>query len=211
MAIQVTSIGETSFWKHITSFVNTPLSTSELSLTYDVTDMIQSGMSLKYVIESVTYYGIIEAITPTSLTISGAPFSGVVTSLFYDGGEISQLQTIIPSSYEFTDSTALISLKLKSSLEWDKKKSYLVKYKFYSDTVDSGNDGKVSIRINNVDVCTNTDGLMLQSSKIWYSTDINIDTSVYEVNPDDIIEISCTKGTNGDASDLSSKIIFVTP
>lgn len=194
------------------SFTATPASTSTITMGVDMTSSILIGMPLRYTISSVEYFGIVAAITSSLLTVNGAPLSGDVSNLQYgDPNKVSQIVVTIPSKYEDASNTDLIASDLKSSFIWDRAKSYLVKFGVYSDTADSSTNGQASVQINNTEVNTTTGGATIAAAKTWYNTIVNIATAAYDINPGEELEITCIAGTGKDASDLTAKMIFVTP
>lgn len=195
----------------IGTFTATPASTSTITMTTDLTAYIFVGTSLKYVIGGVTYYGRVSAITNVLLTVHGAPLGGDVTALYYGGGSIREIIVSIPSTYESASSTTLILSNLKSTLNWKLPTSYLVEYTVWSLTKDTSSDGKASVRINNVEVNTSAGGLTIAAAVTEYSTVINIATAVYAVTPGQLIEVTCVKGTTGDATYLVVTMTLVTP
>lgn len=209
---KLSSDQDLSGWNAITDFTATPASTSTITMTSDLTGTILVGYPLKYTIGGTTYYGIVSAITANLLTVNGAPLGGDVTALYYGSPDkVSNLQITIPSTYEDASNTDLIQSDLKSNFIWDRAKSYLVRFGVYSDTVDGGADGQASVQINNTEVNTTAGGATLAVAKTWYNTVVNIATDAYDINPGEELEITCIKGTGGDASDLTVKLIFVLP
>lgn len=206
--------GIPSSWDTIpaASYTATPASTSTITLSVDMTSTIQVGMPLRYTISGVVYYGIVSAITSNLLTVNGAPLGGDVSNLQYgDPSKVSQVIVTIPSTYEDASNTDLIQSDLKSNYIWGKAKSYLVKFGVYSDTADGSGDGQASIQINNTEVNTIAGGATIAAAKTWYNTIVNIATAAYDINPGEELEVTCIKGTDGDASDLTVSMIFVTP
>jgi len=199
-------------WKQTTgTFTATPASTSTLTMTSDLTGSIKAGMSLWYVIGGVNKYGRVNAITSILLTIDGAPLSGDVTALYYDGGIVRQMTVQIPGTYEDASNTALIASDLKSSLIWNLPVSYCVKFRVYSFTHDSGTHGQASVRINNTELCTTAGGLTIAADTTWYATVVDIDAAAYDINPGEAIEITSVKAGTGDATYLTVEMILVTP
>jgi len=194
------------------TFTATPASTSTLTMTSDLTTIIRVGMTLKYVIADVTKFGRVGAITSILLTVNGAPLSGNVTALYYGGGTVRQVVVIIPGLYEDASNTALIVSDLKSSLQWSLPLSYCVYFRVYSSTHDThATHGQASVRINGTEVCTTAGGPTIAADATWYPTVVDIATAAYDVNPGEAIEITSIKGGNGDASDLTIEMIFITP
>jgi hypothetical protein len=199
-------------WTQTTgTFTATPASTSTLTMTTDLTAYIYVGMSLAYIIGGTSYFGRVGAMASNLLTVNGAPLGGDVTALYYGGGTVRQVVVIIPDFYEDASSTGLIVADLRSSLTWTLPVSYCVHYKVYSDVADSGDDGKVSVRINATELNTSAGGLTIAADKTWYSTVVNIATAAYDINPGEAVEVTSVKGTTGDACDLTVMMFFVTP
>lgn len=207
-----TAAAEPISWIQTTgTFTAAPASTSTITMTTDLTASILVGMSLKYVIGGVTYYGRVAAIAANLLTVNGAPLSDDVTALYYGGGIVREVVVIIPGTYEDANNTALIVSDLKSSLQWGLPLSYLVYFRVYSNTEDTSDNGQASVRINNTEVNTTAGGETIAAAVTWYSTIVNIAVAAYDINPGEAIEVTAVKGTTGDASDLTVEMVFVTP
>jgi hypothetical protein len=200
-------------WKLVTAanYTAAPASTSTITMLVDMTTSIKVGMSLKYTIGGTVYYGMVSAIAAGLLTVNGAPLGGDVTNLCYDGGEIRQMQVTIPGAYEDASNTALITSDLNSNLIWKLPTSYLVWFSVYSDVHDSGAHGQASVRINNTEVNTTAGGETIAADTTWYPTVVNIATAAYDINPGEALEVTCVAGGNGDATDLTVAMVFVTP
>ena len=194
------------------TFTATPASTSTITMTSDLTATILVGYPLKYVIGGTTYYGIVAVIASNLLTVNGAPLGDDVTALYYgDPTRVTQLVVSIPATYEDASSTTLIASDLFSRLKWEKAKSYLVKYTMWSLTRDTGTSGKATVLINAAGVNSSAGGLTINADATEYSTVVDINTSNYDINPGELIEIGATKGGNGDATYLVATLTFVTP
>ena len=204
--------GQISPWvQTIGTFTPTPSSTSILLTTSDLTSILSVNYPLKYVIDGITYYGIISAITSGAITIAGAPLNGTITALYYsDPVRVTQFVLMVPSTYETTGSSTLILNNLYSNIIWQRAKSYLVKYTVWSKTCDTGvTKGKVSVLINGSDINTSVGGLTILANTTLYSTTVDINTSNYTINPGNPIELSAIQGTNGDAQNLVVTLIFI--
>jgi hypothetical protein len=196
----------------IGTFTAAPASTSTITMTTDLTATILVGYPLKYTIGGTTYYGIVSAIAANLLTVNGAPLGGDVTALYYgDPLRVIQMQVMIPSTYEDASNTDLIGSDLKTKLIWDKAKAYLVRFKVYSNVEDTSDNGQASVQINNTETCTTAGGLTIAAAQTWYSTVVDIATAAYDINPGEELEVTCIKGTTGDATDLTVKMIFIIP
>jgi len=202
-------------WKQtIGTFTQIPLSTSSLTMSTDLTSYISTGIALKYKISGTYYYGICSSIASNLLVIQGAPFSGNVTELYYDESSTKVIEMVIPVNgyYEASTDTALLLDYCSYYLPWTRQKSYLVNYSFISKITDTGaTKGKATVLINSADVNSVAGGLTLTTSATKYSTVVDINTSNYDINNGEYIELSVTKGTNGDASDLTAILTFVCP
>jgi len=202
-----------SLWAQVptASFTAAPVNTYQLTMLTDMTATIKAGMSLKYSIGGVTYYGQVSVIAAGLLTVRGAPLRGSVTALYYGGGTLHQLHILIPGLYEDASNTALISTDLKSNLPWNFKTSYAVYFSMYSKTHDSGTHGQASVRINGVELCTLAGGLTIAADATIYGSQIYINTAAYDINPGELIEVTAVKAGNGDASDLTCELIIIEP
>lgn len=206
--------GIPSSWDTIpaASYTATPASTSTITLSVDMTSTIQVGMPLRYTISGVVYYGIVSAIASNLLTVNGAPLSGDVTALCVGSPDkVTQMIINVPSTYEDASCTTLVATDLKMNILWQKAKSYLVKYTAWSLVHDTGTDGQVSVRINGTEVNTTAGGLTIAADATLYSTVVDIATAAYDINNGEAIEITSVKGGNGDATDLTMTLVFVTP
>jgi hypothetical protein len=210
---QAKKAGLVDRWTQTTgTFTAAPASTSTLTMTTDLTASIKVGMSLKYAIGGVTYYGRVAAIAANLLTVNGAPLGGDVTALYYNGGWLREVVVIIPGPYEDASNTALITSDLTSNLLWWLPTSYLVYFSVYSNVHDSGGThGQASVRINGTEVNTTAGGELIAANTTWYPTVVNIATAAYDINPGELLEVTAVKGTTGDASNLTVHMIFLTP
>jgi hypothetical protein len=202
-----------SLWAQVSPalFTAAPASTSTITMLSDLTSSIKVGMSLKYDIGGVSYYGQVAAIAANLLTVRGAPLGGSVTALYYGGGIVHQLHILIPGLYEDASNTALISTDLKSNLPWNFKVGYAVYFSMWSKTHDTGTHGQASVRINGVELCTTAGGLTIAADATLYETVVDIATGAYDINPGELIEVTSIKAGNGDASDLTCELIIIEP
>lgn len=107
---------------------------------------------------------------------------------------------------------ALISNYCGFYIPWAKQKSYCVKSSYISKIHDSGDiHGRVTTLINGYDLNTNIGGLVISSDAYKFSTIVDINTSNYDINYGEYIEVSVAPGTSGDAEDLSVILTFVCP
>lgn len=184
----------------------------KLTMGVDLSSEILKNSPLRYTIGGTEYFGICSSIGSNYITICGPVMGGNVTNLKYgDSSKVVQFQVTIPSTYEDASNTDLIQSDLKSNFLWDAPKAYLVRFGVYSDVEDTSDDGQASVRINNTEVNMITGGATIKAAKTWYNTVVNIAPTAYDINPGEELEVTCIKGTGGDAQNLSVKMIFVTP
>jgi hypothetical protein len=193
-------------------FTATPASTSTLTMTVDKTATIKVGMGLKYKISSTYYYGIVTAITSNLLTIAGAPLSGDVSELYWCPPErVIQVDFFIPGMFADAANTALLNSDVNTAFEWNLGKAYCVLIRHKVKTDDSGAaQPHVTISIAGSVVGTDNTNAGQAVAETWTSTVVGINTSNYDINQDDAIEVvTDANGTNDDASDLTVSAVFV--
>lgn len=196
------------------SFTATPASTSTITMGVNLTASILVGMALEYVIGGVTYYGQVSAIASNLLTVRGAPLSGDVTALSYGGGTVSEIVIAVRGLYEDADNSTLVLTDNQSQILWEKQTSYMVAFKAYTISHDSGGThGAVTPMVNGAAVGTSNSntGVLLAADGTWYGSVVDINTTNYIITPSSPIDIKVTKGTAGDASALTLIAIIVTP
>jgi hypothetical protein len=183
-------------------------------MTADKTATILVGSGLKYVISGVTYYGFVTAITSNLLTLAGAPLGGDVTSLCWcDRNRLVQIDYPIFGAFSDAANTALISSDGRSSFRWGLCTAYCVQISHKVRIDDTGaNQPRVTISINGSVVGTDNTNVGLAVAETWTSTVVGINTSNYDVNVGELIEIRTdANGSNDDAVDLTVQMIFVVP
>jgi len=202
-------------WRQTTSYITTPATTDTLTTTIDLRSSIVVGMAVKYKIVSTYYYGIVTAIAFDSITIAGPALTGgTVDELYYDETLTKVLQIVIPIEgyYETASDSALILNYLGYYLTWLKHTSYCVRFSAISKTVDTGaTKGKVQVTLNGSDVCNTSGGLTLSTNGTTVYTTSNISSLNYGIDFNRNVELAVTKGTNGDALDLTVTLTFVCP
>lgn len=202
-----------SLWKKVptASFTATPASTSTITMGVDLTASIKKGMTLKYEIDGVIYYGIVGASAAGLLTVWGAPLGDDVDALYYGGGTISQLSYDATVAVDGTANATVLKTGTVYTLKWQKPTSYLVFYQAYQTTADTGDDGKVTIKVNGTEVNTSAGGLVVAADATWYSTVVDIATAAYDINPGEDLTIVVTRGGTADGKGLAVGAILVTP
>ena len=207
--------GAVSNWHSITAFLATPVSTSTLTMTSDLTGTIKAGVGLKYVIAGTAYYGICTDITSDLLTVAGAPLSGDVTVLYWTHIPIIEEEFYFKDLY-FADSSDSALIKtdfaLPVSWTWKRNPAFLVAYYQSTKNDDSAATTQPTIMPtiagNNVlsSAITIPDGIENNSG-------IVINPTYYRIKKDDILELSVTAATGGtpshDSYSLLTRFLFV--
>lgn len=184
-----------------------------LTMLSDLTGTIKTGMPIQYVWNSVTYYGIVWAISATRLAVRGAPLKHTfsVTSLKYGTREsVVQLDLFVGGTWG--DGVAdLLLADQKKYLRWMRPAAYLVRAAMRQATDDTGAEAKAGVKLGG-NLALNNDadaGLQLASAN-WVETIVDLKTAIYQIAPGSTIEIRCTAaGGSGDGSDLSVGLVFV--
>jgi hypothetical protein len=209
------AIGDSTInmWRIIpaANYTTAPASTSTLTMGVDMTASIKVGMTLRYTISAVEYFGQVSAIASNLLTVRGAPLGGNVSNLQYGGGEVTQMVICIPGLYADASSTGLVAADLKMNILWRKPKSYCVYFSMWSRIHETGTHGTASVRINGTELNTTAGGLTIAADATLYATVVDIATAAYDINDGEAIEITSVKAGSGDASDLTATMIFITP
>lgn len=202
-----------SFWTQTTgTFTATPASTSTLTMGTDLTATIKVGYPLKYAIGGTTYYGIVTAITSNLLTVAGAPLGGDVTALYYGNPErVIQATYSINGYFADAANTTLLATDLLAKEKWQQSKAYLVMISHIVTTDDSGaNQPLVTVSVNGSVVGTDNTNAGLAVAETWTDTVVGINTSNYDINTGEAIEIvTDASGSNGDAQNLTVRCVWV--
>jgi len=195
-------------------FTATPASTS--TLTMSDTSAVYVGDGIKYTDGRGTYYAIVTAVSAnTSITIAGAAFDtgSDVTALYVGNNKVIQTAFFISGTY--ADGTGdLLAADMNTYEKWQGRKAYLVSFSAVHKTADTGAaQPKINVKVNGSAVSTNdsNNGVQLSTAGTWVDNSaIAINTSNYDINRGESIEINCTAaGTNSNASDLTVSLVFV--
>jgi len=181
-------------------------------MTSDVTGTIKVGFGLKYTIGGTVYYGVVTAITSNLLTLAGAPMGGDVTALYWcPAHHVRQLVVSVPGKFADAANTTLLKTDSKLSIDWDLGKAYLVRIRHIVVTDDTGaNQPIVNVSVNGSAVGTSNTNAGLAVAETWTSTVVDINTSNYDINNDEAVEvITDASGSNDDAIDLTVSMTFV--
>jgi len=201
--------GHNSRWrKEDGTYLATPPSTSIITTLVDRAGTIVLGTPICYQVAGVKYIGTVKNVTINTITISGPPITGDIEGLYLGVPEmINQVDYLIPGAFASAISNTLIKTFKKSHSVWRGPPAYLVAVGCIVNTLDSsGAQPYVNVAINGNKVIT---GNGLQVASVVQSTTINIDPARYRITAGDTIEITTTKGTIGNASDLTMFLTFV--
>lgn len=201
--------GRVTQWIPVTDYTGIPLSTSQLTMTADKTGTLKVGMGLKYSISGVDYFGVIEAISTATLTVSGVPFGSTVNSLYWcDTDKVVQIDYYLQGV--ITATTTALKTKMKTYSQWNLGEARLVQIRGVVYTEDTGaNDPKVNITVagNGVSTANTNAGIAVGGS--WVTTSIDINETNYIVPRHAAIELITATGSTGDAADLTVSGVFV--
>lgn len=196
-------------------YTATPASTSRITMS-DTTDMVV-GLPLKYTYNSVTYYGIVAAISAgTYIDIAGAPLDVAhnLTALRIGQPEmVAQVPFFVSGTYG-NGLADLLLADMNAYQRWKLPAARLVQFEATHATADTGaSQPKVNVKVggNAVGTQDSNNGLQLGAAGTWVACSaVSINTTNYVVSYGSALEVSCTAaGSNGDASDLSGNMIFV--
>jgi hypothetical protein len=203
--------GFNSRWrKEEGTFTATPASTSTITMTLDRRNEIPIGTPLRYSIGGTYYYGIVAGLTDILMTVAGAPLTADIDALFLGNSEmIMQKDYLIPGVFDGAASSTLIQSILKSYSFWRNRPAYLVQISHITATADTGAAPNVTVTINGGFVGTDNtnEGLPVGASLV--STVVGINSTNYKIESGNVIELKTTAGGNGDASDLTVLLTFV--
>ncbi len=200
-----------------TDFSTTAASTSTITMNSDKTGSIKTGMAIKFKLSGSYYYAICTAITTNLLTIAGAPLTtgaGDLQELYYSDNPNSIDVVAISINGSFADAadTALLASDLNMYLKWTKSIAYLVMISHIVKTQDTGaNQSRVNCDINGANSVSTANTNAGQSvSTSWVNTVVDINTTNYDINYGESIEIRTdANGSNDDAKDLTVLLTFV--
>lgn len=201
-------------------YSTTPTSTSVFSVTNTddfetrdsagaATGTIAVGLPVRFVIASTAYYGIVTAgVQNTSITIAGASITGTFSALAVGPPEkVIQLPiNILQTSYTSSNNTDLLSTVTgKQYLTWSGPKARLVRFGF---THASATAPVLNVKINGSIVGTSNVTVSTTAGTWTYVSAVAIDTSLYDINLGEAIEIRCV--THAASSNyLNSLLTFV--
>jgi hypothetical protein len=193
-------------------YTTTPSSTSRLAMS-DTSDLFV-GAPIKYTISATTYYGIVTAISAnTYIDVAGASLSGDVTALWVGPREkVVQVDLFVGSTYA-NDTADILAADNGQYYRWGLGSAYLVSFSAAQDTVDTGTEPKINIKVAGTAVSTadSGNGIQLSTQGAWVDNSaVAIDAAQYDIQRNEALEIAVTAaGGTGDAADLSVRCLFV--
>lgn len=209
-----------SRWKALvedTHWNDQPASTSTITMAADLTAVLYPGLPVKFKLSGSYYYAVLTAVASDLLTIAGAPLTtgdGDLEELYYGDPEmVTQLCVYVAGTYGDGTEADLLVTDMAAPLRWYGPAMYLVSFAAAHDTVDTGDEPKVNVQLNNAAVSTNDTnaGVQLGAADTFVlNSAVAVNTSNYDVNWGEEIEVACTAaGGTGDAADLTVILTFV--
>jgi len=156
----------------------------------------------------------VSAITSNLLTVAGAPLSTSydVTALYWCPPErVIQVDFFVSGTFADAANTGLLASDMNTAFDWNLAKAYCVCIRHKVKTDDSGaNQPRVTISIAGAVVGTDNSNAGQAVAETWTSTVVGINTTNYDINPDEAIEVvTDANGSNDDAVDLTVSAVFV--
>lgn len=206
------AIEEVDRWSRVATsrYTSTPASTSRITMSD--TSYLYAGLPVKYDIGSVHYHGIITAVATNSyIDIAGAPLSGTINYLWVGKHEMVRIKTFYVAGNYADDAADLLDADNNQAFRWEARTAMLVAFSVKHKTDDSGTQPYINIKVDGALVSTENTNDGPQVGTSWVSNSaVAIDTTNYQVDWHDDIEVRCTvAGGTGDASDLSVHCVFV--
>ncbi|MFA5458870.1 MAG: hypothetical protein WC261_14710, partial [Synergistaceae bacterium] len=183
---------------------------STITTLIDRTAAISIGTPVRYEIAGVVYYGMVMNVTTTTITIAGPPLSGDIDDLYFGVSEmVIQLDHDIPGAFAAGAEDELIKTIRKSHSVWRGQPAYLVQIGHIVQALDGGTQPNVTASIGGGVVGTDNTNTGLPVALVVQPTGVGINPSTYRIEYGDAIELVTTAGGNGDASDLTVLLTFV--
>lgn len=159
---------------------------------------IYAGTNLTDGAWTAKYHRFVATDTTTRIVLLAA--GGAALTAFFDSVYLSEVETDVLRDF------------CNYYFQWTKPKSYCVNFGFISKTVDTGDFvGSANILLNDDSVHTSSEGITLDTDATLTETTVDIDTTHYDINYGEYLEVSATPGLMGDATDLSVFLTFVLP
>ncbi len=215
-----------SKWRTIATADYTALPNTTSKILMSDTSAMEVGLPLRYTYSGTAYYGIVDVIVSnTSVTIRGAALNTGVALTELCVGLPSQAQTVrlkIEDSYllpwHVPDAAGteanLLSEIGRQYFAWRGGPARLVAVAVTQGTADGAAQPKFNITIEGDSVLTEGSGAGIQVSGTpgtWtWNSPVAIDTTKYEIESGDDLDVLCTaSGSDGAADSLSIDLVFV--
>jgi len=186
-------------------------STSTITMAADLTAWLFPGTPVKFKLSGSYYYGILTTVAAGLLTIAGAPLTtgdGDLEELWIgDPSKLRLIERHIASTFSDGANAALLLTDSKEPLRWDGPKAYLVQFGIYADVATNTPNVTVMIEAAAVSTENANAGPTLSVAQTWYTSGIAINTTNYEINYGEDVEIATTIAAT--ASDLTVRMAFV--
>ncbi len=209
-------------WEPITDFSAQAPSSTTITLTSDMTSLIQPGTPVRYTLTSgITgfaagdYYAVCTAITSGLLTIAGPLLPndpGAITVLEYGLPEmVSHVDFFIEGVWAAAPETQLLQNQMNTGFLWKSGRAYVVEVSAMQANVDSGSEPEINIRKEGSRVLVAAMELLPSNFEVKTSDATEpIDPDFYAMDRNDTLEIECqTAGGSGDAEDLTVMLTIV--
>lgn len=186
-------------------YTATPASTSQITMS-DTSDC-SAGRAIRYKYNGSTYYGRIKTVTTdTSIDIQGAPLdTGHDLTELAIGAQCMSSQSSYCVSTAYGDGTTatLLFTDMKTKEKWLLPKAHLVYFEAMHETVATVTQPKINVLVNAQRVSTNdsNNGVQLSTSGAFVgNSDVAINTSYYDINPGEALELEVTAAGDSTAS-----------
>lgn len=190
-------------WKPLKGITTTP--TSAVRITMVSTAGIQKGSPIRYTMvaggSTTFYYGVVSAITSTTIDIKSVTLTGVTLANVWVGTPEMLQQVILnaPGIYAITAQN-ILALIGRTYYTWPFASAWLVSFTAWSNTLGAGT-AQINLKINSTTVATSD----VTPSTSGVSSGVVLNPAI--VNGDSV-EIAVT-ATDASASDLTVACVFI--
>lgn len=198
------------------NYTATPASTSQITMSS--TTGIAVGMPARYSYNGTTYYGYVVTVTTnTSIVLAGAPLDvgHNLTALAVGRPEmmVSVPFHIAGAAGVFATGAADLLADINNqAYRWAGARAYCVDYLTKEKTEDTGTEPRINIKIDGNLLSTTSSNNGVQLLSTWQSNGVAINTSNYDIDQGNAVEVRCTvAGGAGDAAYLDVILLFVLP
>lgn len=168
-------------------------------ITMSTTSDMGVGFPVRYVVSGTTYYGVITALTTnTSITVAGPAIAAAstVSALAVGTPEmVSVVQLFVSNDYGNNVASTLLATDMKTYIKWNRQKAYLVRFAVTHNTAAATTQPTINVNINGSAVSTqnSNNGILPTTAGTWINTTLaSINSSNYDINWDESLEVACT-------------------